>query len=63
MTTTTGQSVRRSSQATLSPSYMELLSSSIAVAAWPYNGKIPMESLRKKFNETEEIAGYNLNAS
>ena len=53
-------SAKRSSRITLSPSYTksEFSTSIDLVSAWPYNGKIVVESFRKEiFDEAEEIHG------
>ena len=53
-----GQSAKRSSRGTLSPSYTMWFSSSIGV----YHRKILVESFRKRCNEAEEIANRNMGA-
>jgi len=53
-----GQSVKRSMQATLLPSYTKSFSSLIGMC----NQKIPTESFRKKCNKAKEIAHHNIGA-
>ena len=56
------QLARSSSRVTLSPSYTKQFSSSIDLRVYgPCNGKVVVESFRKKiFNEVEEIASLNM---